>query len=149
MKPPSPFRHIDLLETCRRQFRFASNKLDYVAGHLGLGQKTQHKGMPLWHGCMEGDAACWRLMEKYNRQDVKLLERLYNEVRPWIKNHPNHSSYERDEVCPSCGSSDYTQRGYSVTVASTYARMQCKSCGRWFRSATAETGSRSRFREAA
>lgn len=149
MLPPAPFRHVDLLHTCRQQFRFASNKLDYVAKHLGLGQKTSHKGMPLWHGCMTGDEACWRMMEKYNKQDVRLLERLYNEIRPWIKNHPNLSSYERDEVCPTCGGNHYQARGKSVSVAAVYQRYQCLDCGKWFKAAKADVGSRSPFREAA
>ena len=35
--PPSPYKQIDLLRVARSQFRFPSNKLDYVAQRLGLG----------------------------------------------------------------------------------------------------------------
>src|SRR5512146_1339966 len=79
MRPPSPFRQIDLLRTMRKA-KIASRKLDYVAQRMGLGRKTEHEGMPLWTACMGGDAAAWKLMEKYNRQDVKLLESLYVDV---------------------------------------------------------------------
>lgn len=148
MKPPSPFKHIDLLTTCRGQFRFASNKLDYVSQLLGLGQKTQHKGMPLWHACMQGDEAAWRIMERYNRQDVRLLEKLHNELLPWIKNYPNRSVHSGDEVCPSCGGKHYQQRGTSITAGCVYPRLQCQSCGRWFRGIRA-INPRSGFRDAA
>jgi len=48
MPPPSPAKHIDLLQVARRQFRFVSNKLDYVSQALGLGAKTAHEGHTLW-----------------------------------------------------------------------------------------------------
>ncbi len=40
MPPPAPAKQIDLLQVARRQFRFVSNKLDYVSQALGLGSKT-------------------------------------------------------------------------------------------------------------
>ena len=148
MRPPSPFRHIDLLTTCRGQFRFASNKLDYVSQLLGLGQKTQHKGMPLWSACMQGDEAAWRVMERYNRQDVRLLEKLHDDLLPWIKNYPNRALYSGKAVCPSCGGKHYQQRGTSVTLGRQYARLQCQDCGKWFRS-TKAIGTMPAYKEAA
>ena len=41
LDPPSSYRHIDLLKTARSNFRFTSNKLDFVAQHLGVGGKVQ------------------------------------------------------------------------------------------------------------
>ena len=58
--PPATYHQIDLLETARRQFRLASNKLDYVCQHLEIGQKVKHsKGMELWKGCLNGDKKSW------------------------------------------------------------------------------------------
>jgi hypothetical protein len=54
MKPPAPFKQIDLLQTMRGT-GFPSKKLDYVTQRLGLGQKTKHKGMELWKACIAGD----------------------------------------------------------------------------------------------
>ncbi len=76
MNPPSPYKEIDLLRIARGKFRFTSNKLDYVAQFLGLGSKHKHKGMELWKGCMSNDAPSWKTMERYNKQDVKLLEKV-------------------------------------------------------------------------
>ena len=45
MPPPSPAKQIDLLSVARKQFRFVSNKLDYVSQALGLGKKTEHWDM--------------------------------------------------------------------------------------------------------
>lgn len=140
LPPPSPYKHIDLLKTARKQFRFPSNKLDYIAKELGLGSKVKHKGHDLWVGCMNGDGASWRAMERYNKQDVRLLEKLYHRLLPWIKDHPNHSLYEPQEApsCTNCGSTKLQSRGYAYTNTMRYRRHQCTHCGSWGRSRTAE-----------
>lgn len=129
--PPQPYKQIDLLNTMRNKFRFVSNKLDYVCQQLGLGKKTDHEGFELWLKCMANDAEAWKRMEKYNKQDVVLLESLYNRVLPWIKNHPNMNLHQDHEGCPTCGSAQLQKRGTSISGTGTYQRYQCKSCGTW------------------
>lgn len=133
--PPSPYKQIDLLETAKKQFRFPSNKLDYVAKALGLKGKVKHVGHELWVKCMAGDEKAWKDMEKYNKQDVKLLEDVYQELRPWITNHPNLALYlEEDEMaCPNCGGTHLVKRGVQHTRTQTYQRYHCEDCGTWSR----------------
>ena len=38
---PSPYKDIDLLNTARQNFKFASNKLDYISQELGIGMKQK------------------------------------------------------------------------------------------------------------
>lgn len=138
LPPPSQFHQIDLLKTVRKQFKFESNKLDYVCQQLGLGAKTQHKGMSLWYGCMEDDPKSWKIMEKYNKQDVKLLRKLYRYILPWIHNHPNVGMYVDDPkkpTCTNCGSTNVVRKGTQFnTKAVSYERLTCKSCGTPLRS---------------
>lgn len=132
--PPSPYKHIDLYQTVKRRFRFASKKLDFVCQALGLGAKTQHKGMELWNGVEEGDPKAQATMRRYNKQDVVLLEKLYKRILPWIPNHPSVPLYDgllEAHRCPSCGSSHVHQRGYSTTSTGKYRRYQCQSCHSW------------------
>ena len=143
MPPPSPSKHIDLLQTAKRQFRFVSNKLDYVAQRLGLGKKTDHEGHELWLKCMNGDRKAWKKMEEYNRQDVILLEAVYVKFRGWITNHPNHNAYDANSGCTNCGSSKIQHRGYTVLISGKYRRMQCQACGTWFRSNKKEQSEKS------
>jgi hypothetical protein len=133
LSPPAPFHHIDLYQTVRRQFRFASSKLDFICQQLGLGAKTQHKGMDLWNEVEEGCPKAQRTMEKYNKQDVVLLEKLYNHIKPWIKNHPNLALLEERSgiVCPTCGSDDIEFRGWRYTKTRRYRRFVCGSCHSW------------------
>lgn len=134
MTPPSPSKQIDLLNTARNRFRFASNKMDYVAQALGLGKKKS-TSFELWVQCMNKDPEAWKKMEEYNKGDVELLEGIYEEFRPWIKNHPNVALYNAvdDHSCPNCGASNLVKRGYSYTATGAYQRYRCNSCGTWSR----------------
>lgn len=136
MAPPAPFKQIDLYRTVRRRFRMLSRKLDFVAQQLGLGGKVKHEGFDLWVLCMEGDPSAWRRMEKYNRQDVKLLEDLYARLLPWIPNHPSRPLYDGSGACPLCGAGHerLQRRGYSYTSVSAFQRWQCQECKGWLRS---------------
>jgi predicted PolB exonuclease-like 3'-5' exonuclease len=129
--PPSPYKQIDLLRVARSQFRFPSNKLDYVAQRLGLGKKQEHEGHDLWVKCMNGDKDAWKRMETYNIQDVVLLESLYCRLLPWIKNHPNSNLFADSPVCPTCAGTQLQKRGSAVSSTGTYQRYQCKDCGSW------------------
>lgn len=134
LPPPPPYKQIDLLDTTRRQFRFASNKLDFICQQLGLGKKIPHTGHQLWIDCMNGDPVAWKRMERYNKNDVVILERLYKKLRPWIKHHPNKAVYDNKDGCPTCGSDKYQSRGFEYTKTNKYRRFQCQSCRTWFRS---------------
>lgn len=138
--PPSPYQEVDLKLVSSKTFRFPSNKLDYLAGEL-LGERKVKNvtGHELWIACMNGDEKAWKQMEKYNRQDVKLTERLYDRVQPWIRNLPNPALYgEADmasQTCPACGSADVKKEGYAYTKLAVYQRYSCLACGRWSRGA--------------
>lgn len=135
--PPAPYKQIDLLQVARKTFRFASNKLDFLASEFELGQKN-NTTFELWVNCMKKEPEAWKVMEAYNKQDVLLLEKVYEKFKPWIYSHANHSLYKKEGdpslVCPNCGSKDHQRRGFHVTTAAKYQRHQCSSCGMWFRS---------------
>ena len=132
MRPPSPYKQIDLLQAVKRNFRFASNKLDFVAQQIGVGRKADHEGFKLWVRCMDGNASAWRRMERYNRKDVDLLEKVYKRMLGWIDNHPNVTMYGGPrKACTHCGSANIQQRGYLHLVSGTRKRYACMSCGAW------------------
>ena len=133
MLRPSPYKEIDLLRTIRAQFRFTSNKLDYVCKQLGIGEKVKHKGLELWLECMNDDKAAWKEMETYNKHDVVILEKLYYRLLPWLKTHTNYSLHTGSLVCPNCGSRKHQKRGFATTTGGCYQRYQCQGCGAWFR----------------
>lgn len=140
LNPPAPFHHIDLYQTVKRQFRWASNKLDFVCQQLGLGSKVHHKGQELWTDVEAGCPKAQRLMEKYNRGDVILLEKLYKKLLPWIKSHPSIPLLSGDSslACPSCGSRHVQERGWRTTKTRRYKRLFCNSCGSWSSETTSD-----------
>ena len=132
MPPPDPYKSIDLYQIIKRRFRFVSNKLDHVAQELKLGRKVKHEGHELWLKCMAKDEGAWSRMERYNRQDVLLLSRLYLRTLPWIDNHPNRALYgdhSTDMVCPNCGSTHVIKKGVEHLKTRSYQRYRCKKCG--------------------
>ena len=128
--PPAPFRQIDLLNTMRREFKFSHNKLDHVSTQLGIGKKTEHEGFDLWIKCMRDDDAAWAKMREYNIQDVLLTERLYEEIKPWITNHPSFAAIFGDSRCTNCGSPRLKPNGYQHTKTGRYRRYKCEECNK-------------------
>jgi uncharacterized protein YprB with RNaseH-like and TPR domain len=134
MLPPSPTKDLDLMRVVKAQFRFPSNKLDYVAQRLGVGAKVKHSGFDLWIKCMAGDPKAWKEMKVYQVQDVDLLVDLYVILRPWIKNHPSVPLHNYSEDgCTACGSLKLQKRGTEKTATTSYTRLHCQDCGKWMR----------------
>lgn len=137
LPPPSPYRVVDTKQIAKRCFGFSSNKLDQLSRQLEGQRKIPHTGKDLWLGCMNGNEADWRLMERYCKQDVALLKRLYDRFLPWISDHPNWNlSGDRPASCPKCGSAQIQARGSGITATTEYQRFQCQRCGGWFRGGT-------------
>lgn len=140
LAPPAPYQQIDLLKVARKQFRFASNKLDHLLKELELGGKVEHRGFELWVECMNGDLDAWEEMEAYNRGDITGLEPLYERMLPWITTHPNVALYGSfgASVCTNCGSEKLQRRGFHRTRTQAYRRLQCQACGTWLRERTTD-----------
>jgi hypothetical protein len=133
IRPPSPYKQIDLLKTMWGSFLFPNNKLDYIVKTLGLGAKERHKGAQLWLDCMADDPEAWKQMESYNKKDVEILENLYHRLLPWIKGHPNRAAFVEDLVCPACESTNFKRDGTYNAQILKYPRFQCADCGSWFK----------------
>lgn len=132
--PPSPYKELDLMRVVKSQFKFPSNKLDYVSQKLGVGSKVKHSGFELWTRCMANERAAWKEMKEYQIQDVNLLVDLYEILKPWIKNHPHAALHDGvDGGCSNCASTNLERRGVTRTVSHTYQRYQCRDCGKWMR----------------
>ena len=131
LPPPPPPTQIDIYRAVRK-LGYISNKLDYIAPLLGLGSKVKHEGLDMWLAVMDGNAKAQAKMAKYCAGDVRLLERVYDRVKPYIVNHP-HMGTVKPLDCGACGSSRTQARGLSRTKTATYQRYQCQACGSWSR----------------
>lgn len=132
LSPPSPYKTVDTKKVAKKYFRFPQNKLDYIAQFL-FQDKKHETNMQLWFDCMAGNKGALLTMERYNKQDVDLLYRVYMTLRPWMTNHPNTNIYlGSTHKCPNCGGNTQ-KRGHMVTRVGKYQRYACIKCGAWSR----------------
>lgn len=137
LTPPAPYKNIDLIRTVRKEFNFPSNKLAHVVDALGVGGKMETGGFDLWVGCMNDDPKAWAKMKKYNLTDVKITEKLYDRIRPWIKGHPHLGMFIDADgngesfACPNCGNKKLTAHPERTVRANVqqYEAFTCGKCG--------------------
>lgn len=140
IEPPSPWKNVDTKIVAKQIGMFPSNSLNNLCEMFGFGTKSDTTYADLWYDCLiHNDKKAWRLMEKYNNQDVELLTKLYGKLRPYITNHPNVATITgRPEHCPKCGHGQLQARGSRTTNSQTYQRFQCQNCGGWCSSRKSE-----------
>lgn len=132
LSPPEPYKQIDTKLVAKRYFNFDSNSLKDLAEFLGISKKLETGGHELWRACENGEKWAWKTMEKYNNQDVKVLEELYLTMLPYMDNHPNVALFRGElEACPNCGSLKIQKRGFDYTRAGKSQRIQCMNCYAW------------------
>ena len=136
--PPRPPASIDLIKTVKQNFCFPHNSLAYVGSKLLGETKLETGGFDLWPSFMDGDPKARRVMERYNKKDTTLTEKLYLYLRPWIKNHPylnelpahlGDEDYEYE--CPACGSWDTEHKRPRRTRCFAIRLVSCNKCGHW------------------
>jgi DNA polymerase elongation subunit (family B) len=122
MKPPSTYRHIDVLQIAKAQFGFTSNKLEYMTKTLCKKYKksghAKFSGFELWSECLRGNIEAWSEMEDYNILDILSLEELYSIISPWDGKLPNFAVYD-DE--PS-DNGEWVKEGFVYSNLGKYDR---------------------------
>jgi DNA polymerase elongation subunit (family B) len=122
---------IDTLKISRRNFRFNSNRLDYIGKFLGLGQKTDTGGFSLWKEIMDNNQQSLTKMINYCKNDVVLLEKVYNKLSGYTKakTHVGVLNGNSKCSCPKCSSESTWSKGIRVAASGTIKhRMICKVC---------------------
>jgi hypothetical protein len=131
LTPPSPYKQIDTKNIAKKYFKFNSNSLNNLGTYLKLGNKIENGGIALWRACMDGDMKSWSTMKKYNKQDVVLLEKVYEKLTPWMFKFPVVP--QSHDECPRCQSKRFQSRGKWMYAVGAYKKLQCKDCGHWFK----------------
>lgn len=125
---------IDTLKVARSKFKFNSNRLNYIASYLGIGQKIKTE-FDLWKNILiNSDKAAMEKMVKYCKNDVVLLEKVFKQLNNHIeaKSHYGVLFGQYRGTCPECGSDDIIKNGIRTTatgvVKITY---KCKTCNKF------------------
>jgi hypothetical protein len=127
--PPLKYIQVDTLKIAKHNFRFDSNKMQFINHYLGLREKIENEGFPLWKKCRAGDPVALKNMNTYNIGDIQALEDLFYRVRPYIRNIQVANYIEFDGImCPVCGSKDVVEEGNYYTPAGRWTAYRCKAC---------------------
>jgi len=131
--PPLPkFLTIDTLREVKKVAKFTSHRLDFL-GQVLCGEGKMQTPPGTWLKAMKGDRSAIKLMLDYNKVDVIVLEKVYDAIRPYIKNHPHIGALngeDKNHSCKACGSTELKKNGTRLTAAGIKRQeWQCTSCG--------------------
>jgi hypothetical protein len=135
LQPPGFYHSVDTLKIARGNFRFpGGNRLDDLGHALGVGRKIPIIAQKLQLRCAKGDVTAFPLLKRYNCQDVALLHRVYDKLKPYAKprQHFNLSYYTRNFECPRCQGGHIIAKGREPLMSGWKQRYKCKDCGHRF-----------------
>jgi len=116
------YQTIDTLKLSKSGFNFNSNKLDYIAKFLKVGEKMATGGIDLWKNIvLNNDEEALETMVEYCDQDVIVLEAVYNELKPYTMPKFNFAVLAGGDKfeCPECGATNVKVKKRYVTVMGT------------------------------
>jgi hypothetical protein len=106
--------------------------LDAIAESMGLPRKLPTGGIGLWKRCLEHDAAALRAMVRYNKQDVRVLELVYDRLAPYLPVKSHRAAHASLSACPECSSQNTIINKRKVTAAGfRKVQYQCRDCGKY------------------
>lgn len=128
-------KSIDTLKAARKYFAFPGNSLDSLAKRFGSTGKNQK---PDWAKMTMGDEKEINIAAKYCRNDVIELEKVFVELRPYMRNlvkirdkkERNHYGIKQ---CDACGSKRFHSKGLETFNGKPYPRIRCQECGHQMR----------------
>jgi len=130
-----PLKHVQTIDTyklIKKHFKLNTNKLDHIAFNLGIGSKHSMNAQN-WVAIAEGDIDAVKVMADYNKNDVDILEGMFERILPYVqtKINVNHGTGNIHN-CPHCGSGTTIKRGYFNNRAGRKLIRQCKDCLHYF-----------------
>lgn len=122
---------VDTYKEARRLFNLNSNKLDYIARYLNVGGKIQTGGFETWRKIvLENDEAALRKMVKYCKNDVAILERVWDVMNPYMTSKTHRGNFTNQ--CPECGSDILHIKKTVITASGTKTiQLRCITCGKY------------------
>lgn len=140
MGPPSSYKLIDTLRIAKQNFKFTSNKLEFITSVLTKDSKMDAGGFETWRAiCSDKCEKAFDKMVEYNIKDIEILEEVYLKLRAWDKKHASLpvSGDLTEMACNVCGSRKIRKNGTYNTNTQRYQRYQCGDCGHSMRGSKA------------
>lgn len=125
---------IDTLKVSRSKFKFNSNRLNYIADFLGVGNKIKTE-FGMWKDILlKNDKKAMDKMVKYCQMDVNLLERVFKKLNNHIEAKTHYGVvFNQDRgSCPECGSDDLRIVRRRILASGTKKiQFGCNTCGKY------------------
>lgn len=144
--PPLPtVTRVDTLKVAKKNFRQTFNRLSYLADFLGIPTKDQME-FEDWRQACQGSQKALTKMRAYCRQDVRVLEGVFDGMRPYAQGLPRmvDAEHEMQRACPHCGAGFEALKPSGVyrTKASNFPKYRCDVCGKEARTRSATRGTK-------
>ena len=128
------YKTIDTLKISRSKFKFNSNRLNYIAQYLGIGQKIK-TDYNLWKDIvLKKDKKAMANMIKYCQKDVLLLEKVYKKLATHIEPKVHYGViFGQDRgSCPECGSDELHVKAHRITATGLKKiQYKCITCEKY------------------
>lgn len=136
IRPPTPYKHYDVMRLMKQVADHTSNTLDYISTKVNKKYKklhhTDYPGINLWLACLREDVKAWNSMKKYNIHDVLSTEEAAMNTLAWApESFPDFfPTSDTPTMCGRCGYHGYMKavRNKSAKVHS-YHQYRCPNCG--------------------
>src|SRR5688572_2283985 len=131
LEPLGKIATLDTLKEVKKVASFSSNRLDYLSKFFG-GAGKLHNSPSLWIDVMNGSKKALRDMVEYNKVDVLVLEKVYEKIKPYVKNHPHIGALKGEDkncTCRNCGSKNVKKNGIRYTAQGVKRQeIKCRDC---------------------
>lgn len=130
--PPMASAHIDGWRIAKYKMKLNSNRLASVSQFVGVEEKTPLSG-PHWIKAMAGDSKSQKYVFTHCKQDVRVLEQVYEKIKVLHTGHINVNLNNPGNGlnCPRCGASSLERRGHRWSQVAKIQRFFCKKCSAW------------------
>ena len=137
-----PIKDVPLIDTwriARDMFKFNSNRLDTISRAVFESEeKDREFKTPIdsqhWVRGAAGHVPSIKYIEEHCIADIKVLEKVYLQLRGHAINLPNLSKVVNlaKEGCPACGSDNIVANGQRLTQRGMQQRAKCNDCAHNF-----------------
>lgn len=128
------YNTLDTLKVSKSGFNFNSNKLDYIAKFLKIGEKVSTGGIDLWKKViLNNDEEALEEMVNYCDHDVRILELVFKELNNYTKPKTNFAVAAGGDKfeCPECGSNNARKRKtYYTAMGTPKHNITCNKCNK-------------------
>jgi len=130
-------KHVDTKQVAKSKLSLYSNSLDNVAKFFGVAEKMHWPDKwGTWEriAFKEATKEDFEIMDRYCKQDVKVLRDIYMKLRPYMGNKAANREHwaDADIVCRTCGSTNVHRNGTRRSLKKKYQRYMCGDCGSQF-----------------